>query len=70
MFLGVTPNSLYIKFTLKSNVPFDILHNRGDRKTGRGYKWDFKVKEMIKVKTLSDIQVEFEKHFSFILKKG
>ncbi len=70
LFLGVTPNSLYIKFTLKSNIPFDILHNRGDRKTGRGYKWDFKVKEMIKVKTLSDIQVEFEKHFSFILKKG
>jgi hypothetical protein len=68
LFLGVTPNSLYIKFTLKQDIPFHVLHNREERKTGRGYKWDFKLQEMIKVKSLQDIQNEFDKHFSFLFK--
>ena len=44
------------------------LHNRGKdgtnkRATGAGYKCDFKLKEMIKIKTLNDIKNEFEKVF-------
>jgi len=38
LFLGVTPNDLYIKFIKKEDIPFDTLHNREERKTGRGYK--------------------------------
>ena len=39
------------------------------RKTGRGCKWDFKEKDMIKVLSLNDIKLEFEKHFSFLFNK-
>lgn len=67
LFLGVTPNQLYIKFVLKSDIPFNQLHNRGDRGTGRGYKWDFKVGDMILVSDLQEIKNEFEKHFLSVL---
>ena len=67
LFLGVTPNDLYIKFIKKEDIPFDTLHNREERKTGRGYKWDFKLPDMIKVNSLEDIKTEFEKHFQFLL---
>ena len=69
LFLGVAPNQLYIKFALKTDIPFDKLHNREERKTGRGCKWDFKEKDMIKVLSLNDIKLEFEKHFSFLFNK-
>ena len=68
LFLGVTPNSLYIKFILRKDIPFHVLHNREERKTGRGHKWDFKLIEMIEVKSLKDIKNEFDKHFSFLFK--
>jgi hypothetical protein len=68
LFLGVTPNDLYIKFVRKENIPFDKLHNRGKRGTGRGYKWDFKETDMTKVTSLQDIKNEFEDNFKFILK--
>ncbi len=70
LFLGVTPNSLYIKFALKKDIPFQNLHNRGEKGTGRGYKWDFKLKEMVEVKTLEDVKTEFDKNFSFIFKRN
>jgi len=63
LFLGVAPNDLYIKFVRKDNIPFHILHNREKRKTGRGYKWDFKVSDMVAINELDDIKREFEKHF-------
>ena len=64
LFLGITPNDLYIKFVKKEDIDFSTLHNRGKRGTGRGYKWDFKIKDMIKVNTLEDIKTEFEKQFT------
>ena len=69
LFLGVTPHKLYIKFILKQDIPFKNLHNREKRKTGRGHKWDLKLDDMIEVNSLDEIGSEFEKHFSFILKK-
>lgn len=68
LFLGIKPNSLYVKFILKENIPFDTLHNRKKSGTGSGYKWDFKEKDMVKIETLQDMQIEFDKHFSFIFK--
>lgn len=63
MFLGVTPNELYINFFLKSEIDFTKLHDRKGRGTGSGHKWDFKVNDMIKVQTLNDIKKEFLKVF-------
>ncbi|MBW7954310.1 hypothetical protein H3C61_00655 [Candidatus Gracilibacteria bacterium] len=68
LFLGITPNELYIKFIKKDEINFEKLHNRGERGTGRGYKWDLKKDEMIKVSKLEDIKNEFEKSFNFLLK--
>ncbi|WP_199749280.1 hypothetical protein [Brachyspira pilosicoli] len=70
MFLGVTPNDLYIKFVKKDDIPFDKLHNRAEKKTGKGYKWDFKLNDMIKISSLDDVKNEFENHFSDIFKKN
>ncbi len=61
LFLGVAPNQLYIKFILKKDIPFVNLHNRGAKGTGRGYKWDFKEREMTAVNSLDCIKKEFEK---------
>lgn len=69
LFLGVSPNQLYIKFILKDDIPFDKLHNRGKARTGRGYKYDFKEREMIPVVSLNEIKEEFEKHFKVVFKK-
>ena len=69
LFLGVKPNQLLIKFVLKSEIPFETLHNRKKAGTGSGYKWDFKEKDMIKVKSLDDIKQEFDKNFNFLLNK-
>lgn len=64
LFLGVAPDELYIKFVKQCDINFDNLHNREKAKTGAGYKWDFKLHEMLQVKTLDDIKTEFEKQFS------
>lgn len=85
LFLGVAPNDLYVKFIRKKDIDFENeivhsytgithLHNRGKdnstkNATGAGYKCDFKIKEMIKVKTLNEIKIEFEKIFGNISKK-
>ncbi len=69
LFLGVKPNQLLIKFVLKSAIPFETLHNRKKAGTGSGYKWDFKEKDMIEVKSLDDIKQEFDKNFNFLLNK-
>jgi hypothetical protein len=69
LFLGITPNQLYIKFILKSEIDFGKLHNRGKRETGKGYKWDFKIKDMMEISNLKDIQNEFERKFGKFIKK-
>jgi len=69
LFLGIAPKNLYIKFIKKDNIPFADLHNREERKTGRGYKWNLKISDMTAINTLDDIKNEFEKHFKFLLKK-
>ena len=66
MFLGVKPNQLFIKFILKSQIPFDKLHNRKVSGTGSGFKWDFKEIDMTEIKSLEDIKKEFEKNFNFL----
>ena len=53
----------------KKDIDFSKLHNRGERGTGRGYKWDFKPKDMIKVNCLDDIKIEFERQFSGFMKE-
>jgi len=79
LFLGIAPNSLHVRFIKKTDIDFVNeflsidnlkikLHHRAkddtDKKaTGAGYKLDFKLKDMIEVKSLNDIQVEFEKSF-------
>ncbi|GMO57647.1 MAG: hypothetical protein Ta2D_03410 [Rickettsiales bacterium] len=73
LFLGITPNQLYIKFMKKNDIDFSKLHNRGNdnngkKATGAGYKYDLKEKDMLKVKSLKDIENEFEKQFSSLLK--
>jgi len=66
MFLGVKSNQLFIKFILKSQIPFDKLHNRKARGTGSGFKWDFRESDMIEIKTLDDIKREFDRNFNFL----
>ncbi len=63
MFLGISPDQLYVKFMLKEDIPFKRLHNRESAKTGKGYKMDFKMSDMIPVFTTEDIKTEFEKNF-------
>lgn len=36
-------------------IDFSKLHNRGERGTGAGYKWDFKVEQMIEIKTREEV---------------
>ncbi len=63
LFLGLAPDNLYIKFIRTADIPFEKLHNREKAKTGRGYKWDLKEHEMIKVFSLNEIKKEYEKVF-------
>jgi len=67
MFLGIAPEQLYVKFVAVKDIPFDKLHSREKAKTGRGYKWDFKLGEMAEVNDPSDIQKEFERSCGFVL---
>ena len=67
LFIGVTPNQLYIKFIKKTDIDFSKLHDRGTRQTGRGFKWDLKYSDMISINNLEDIKKEFEKHFLSVI---
>jgi hypothetical protein len=60
-FLGIAPDDLYIKFVKIEDIPFKKLHNREKRKTGRGYKWDFKKEQMKLITSLKEFKDEFEK---------
>lgn len=69
LFLGVTPNDLYMKCIKHEDINFEKLHNRGERGTGRGYKMDLKPANMIKITTLNDVKAEFERAFNINQKR-
>lgn len=54
-FIGIAPNNLYMKLEKIDEIDFSKLHNRGERGTGAGYKWDFKVEQMIEIKTREEV---------------
>lgn len=61
-FIGVAPNSLYLRLEKIDEIDFSKLHNRGERGTGAGYKWDFKAKDMQEVKSREDVvKIFYEK---------
>ena len=58
-FIGVAPDNLYMRLEKISEIDFSKLHNRGERGTGAGYKWDFKKEQMQEVKTREEVVVLF-----------
>lgn len=58
-FIGVAPDNLYVRLEKISEIDFSKLHNRGERGTGAGYKWDFKKEQMIEVKTREEVVALF-----------
>lgn len=54
-FIGIAPNALYMRLEKISEIDFSKLHNRGERGTGAGYKWDFKKEQMQEVKTREEV---------------
>lgn len=68
-FLGIAPDTLYIKFIKQSAIDFDKLHNRGKRGTGAGYKWDFKIEDYTEIKIIDDVFIEYQKIFACDNKK-
>jgi hypothetical protein len=68
LFLCVTPERLYVKFVKKSDIDFAKLHNRGARGTGRGYKWDFKIADLVEIQNTDDVKKLFDVTFPDILK--
>lgn len=79
LFLGIAPNDLYVFFIKVKDIDFENgiierdstilhLHNRGkdgtDKKaTGAGYKCNFKIENMVRIESLNDLKIEFEKAF-------
>lgn len=64
IFVGLAPDSLYLKCIKYSDIPFAKLHNREKAKTGAGYKWDFKESEMELIETPEDVWEIFKKNFN------
>lgn len=48
-FIGIAPDSIFMRLEKISDIDFSKLHNRGAR--GTGYKWDLKMEQMIEVRT-------------------
>ncbi len=69
IFLGVSPEALFIKMVNVKDIPFDKLHNRKKAGTGAGYKWDFKIPEMSVIETKNDIISLFEQTFDNLITK-
>lgn len=67
LFLGVTPKELYFKMIKKEDIPWDKLHDRETNQTGRGFKWDLRKDDMIKLDSLKTFDDEFSKIFSEII---
>ncbi len=74
-FLDIAPNEIYFSCCKYVNIPWNLLHERGNeskrdkRTTGAGFKWDFKYNEKDKrlpstygcVKKVEDIISIFQK---------
>ena len=54
-FIGIAPNAIYMRLEKIDEIDFNKLHNRGDRGTGAGYKWDFKPEDMQVVNTREEV---------------
>lgn len=55
VFIGIAPDDVYLRVEKLSQIDFSKLHNREERKTGAGYKWDFKPDEMEKIQTSDEV---------------
>lgn len=55
IFIGIAPDDVYLRIEKLSQIDFSKLHNREERKTGAGYKWDFKPNEMAKIQTSDEV---------------
>lgn len=64
-FIGVAPNSIYMRLEKISEIDFSRLHNRGARGTGAGYKWDFKKEQMQEIKTREEVVELFYEKMGF-----
>ena len=53
--VGIAPDDVYLRIEKLSQIDFSKLHNREERKTGAGYKWDFKPDEMTKIQTSDEV---------------
>ncbi|MCR2102712.1 hypothetical protein [Campylobacter upsaliensis] len=72
-FIGVAPNDLYMRLEKISTINFHLLHPRGERGTGVGYKWDFKPENMQKICTRKEVVDMFYKKMGInkkIIKKN
>ncbi len=54
-FIGIAPNAIYMRLEKINEINFSTLHNRGQRGTGAGYKWDLKPQDMQEVKTREEV---------------
>ena len=54
-FIGIAPDSIFMRLEKIDEIDFTQLHNRGGRGTGAGYKWDLKPEQMQEMKTREDV---------------
>ena len=54
-FIGVAPDNLFMRLEKIAEIDFSRLHNRGERGTGAGYKWDFKPEQMQEIHTREEV---------------
>lgn len=54
-FIGLAPDNLYMRLEKISEIDFSKLHNRGERGTGAGYKWDLKPQDMQEITTREQV---------------
>ena len=54
-FIGVAPDSIFMKLEKICEIDFSKLHNRASKGTGAGYKWDLKPDDMTEIKTSEEV---------------
>lgn len=54
-FIGVAPDNIFMRVEKISDIDFSNLHNRGERGTGAGYKWDLKPEQMSEINTREEV---------------
>lgn len=60
-FIGIAPDAIYMRLEKIDEIDFTKLHNRGNRGTGAGYKWDLKPEQMQEIKTREEVVELFYK---------